>query len=76
MGDYKLLEYFENDSVQLFDLKTDIGERKDLAEAKPEIAQKMLRKLRDWRKSVGARMMEPNPDYDPAVELKKKGKKK
>ena len=67
MGDYKLLEYFENDSVQLFDLKTDIGERKDLAEAKPEIAQKMLRKLRDWRKSVGARMMEPNPDFDPAT---------
>ena len=34
-GDYKLLEYFENDTVQLFDLKNDIGEQRDLAQTCP-----------------------------------------
>ena len=29
-----------------------------------------------WREDVGAEMMRPNPDYDPAAELPKKGKKK
>jgi arylsulfatase A-like enzyme len=39
-GRYKLIEYYENGTVQLFDLENDIGERKDLAKSKPEIAQK------------------------------------
>ena len=35
MGNYKLLEYFENDTVQLFDLSSDLGEQHDLAAAQP-----------------------------------------
>ncbi len=56
-GDYKLLEYFENNSVQLFNLKKDPGERVDLAKAQPEKAAELLAALRDWRKEVSARMM-------------------
>ena len=36
----------------------------------------LRRELDAWRKDVGAEMMRPNPDYDPAAELPKKGKKK
>ncbi|MGI9543906.1 MAG: sulfatase/phosphatase domain-containing protein, partial [Cyclobacteriaceae bacterium] len=62
-GDYKLLEYYENNSVQLFNLKADIGEQHDLAESEPEKAEELRNKLHNWRKEVYAQMMEPNPDY-------------
>jgi len=64
-GDYKLIEYFENNTVQLFDLKNDVGEKNNLAAAFPERAATLRRKLQDWRNEIGARMMEPNPDYKP-----------
>ena len=57
-GDYKLLDYFENGTVQLFNLKGDIGEQDDLASREPERAAAMHAKLKAWRKEVGARMME------------------
>jgi len=56
-GRYKLLEYFENGTVHLFDLETDPGELRDLAKSRPEIAARLLAKLRKWRKDVGAEMM-------------------
>lgn len=63
-GKYKLLEYFENGTVQLFDLESDIGEENNLAETRPEIANKMRRKLHQWYKEVDAEMMPPNPGFD------------
>jgi arylsulfatase A-like enzyme len=66
-GKYKLLEYFENGSIQLFDLEADPGEHRDLAKTRPAIAQQLLDKLHRWRRDVGAEMMEPNPDYDPTA---------
>ena len=62
-GDYKLLEYFENDTVQLFNLKEDIGEQRDLAKTQPAKAAELRKMLHDWRKRVGARMQDINPDY-------------
>jgi arylsulfatase A len=62
-GDYKLLEYFENNAVQLFNLKEDIGEQHDLAESEPEKAQELREMLHQWRKDINAQMMPPNPEY-------------
>ncbi len=62
-GDYKLLEYFENGTVQLFDLSKDMGEQNDLSPAMPEKVAQLRRMLHDWRKEVSARLMQPNPDY-------------
>ena len=62
-GDYKLLEYFENNTVQLFNLREDIGERHDLSRAKPQTVARLRSMLHAWRKDVSARMMPPNPDY-------------
>ncbi len=64
-GDYKLLEYFENDTVQLFHLKEDIGEQNDLSQAEPQRVAQLRSMLHAWREDVSARMMEPNPEYDP-----------
>jgi len=62
-GDYKLLEYYENNTVQLFNLKNDIEEQHDLASSKPEIVNKLREMLHNWRKQVDAKMMDPNPEY-------------
>ena len=56
IGDYKLLEYFENGTVQLFNLKTDPGEKHDLAKIKPDKSTKLLKKLRAWQKEVAAQI--------------------
>ena len=56
LGDYKLLEYFENGTVQLFDLAEDPGEQTDLAGVEPDRAEELLGRLRAWRQSVGASM--------------------
>ena len=65
-SDYKLIEFFEDDHVELYNLKDDLSETKDLAAEKPEIAAGLRKKLADWRRKVNARMPTPNPDYDPA----------
>lgn len=66
-GDFKLLEYFENGSVQLFNLAEDIGEQKNLAATNPSKAEALRKKLHQWREDVGAQMMPPNPEYDPSA---------
>jgi arylsulfatase A len=68
-GDYKLLEYFENYTVQLFNLREDIGEQNNLADAMPEKVSELRAKLRSWRKEVDAQMNQLNPDYDPDREI-------
>ncbi|MCP4191280.1 MAG: sulfatase [Planctomycetaceae bacterium] len=55
-GKYKLLEYYENGTVQLFDLQNDIGEQHDISKENPETTQKLLKMLRDWREEVDAKM--------------------
>jgi hypothetical protein len=54
-----LLEYYENGTLQLFDLENDIGERHDLVESRPEIAQRLKKMLHDWREEVDAKMPYP-----------------
>ncbi|PXX22829.1 arylsulfatase A-like enzyme [Arenibacter sp. ARW7G5Y1] len=66
-GDYKLLEYFENGTVQLFNLRNDIGEQNDLSKIEIEKTKELKDKLHKWREKVGAKMMKPNPDYDSEV---------
>lgn len=63
VGDYKLLDHFENNTVQLFNLSKDIGEQVDLAKVEPDKAAELRSMLHAWRKDVAARMMPPNPEY-------------
>jgi arylsulfatase A-like enzyme len=62
-GEYKLIEYYENNTVQLFNLKTDIGEQHDLSSSEPEKARELRDMLHKWRADLNAQMMSPNPDY-------------
>ncbi len=53
-GHWKLLEYYEDGAVELYNLKKDIGETKDLASARPDLTAQLLSQLHDWRAQVGA----------------------
>ncbi len=64
-GNYKLIEYYENNTVQLFDLEKDLEERQDISGENPEKVNDLRQMLHKWRKDVAARMMQANPDYIP-----------
>jgi arylsulfatase A len=61
--DWKLIESLEDGSVELFDLKNDIAEQHNLADAHPMMVRQMTRMLANWRQQVDAQMPEPNPAY-------------
>lgn len=60
-GDWKLLEYFEDDHVELYNLRDDPGESRDRAAEDPARARALLGKLHAWRKEVGARLPSKKP---------------
>ncbi|MFM7148895.1 MAG: sulfatase, partial [Gemmataceae bacterium] len=64
-GRYKMIEFYQDQRRELFDLRESIGEHVNLAEKKPEVVRDLAEKLERWRKDVGARMPTPNPDYKP-----------
>ena len=62
-GDWKLIEFYEYDKIELYNLTDDLGEENDLAEKMPEKAKELREMLKAWQKKLGARMPRPNPDY-------------
>ena len=62
-GDYKLIEWFEDGKVELYNLKDDIGEQNNLVERMPEKTNQLKKMLHKWRKEVDARMPVPNPNW-------------
>jgi arylsulfatase A len=64
-GDWKLIQFYEDDHLELYNLTQDIEEKNDLAKSQPQRAQHLRQMLDEWRKSVDAKMMTPNPNYRP-----------
>lgn len=64
-GPYKLIEFFDDGHVELFNLEEDIGEQNNLAGEMPEKARALQQDLAAWRESVGADMPVENPGFDP-----------
>ncbi|MGB2823217.1 MAG: sulfatase/phosphatase domain-containing protein, partial [Phycisphaerae bacterium] len=62
-GDWKLIEFYEDMRVELYNLADDISEKNDLAAKIPWKADELRRMLHAWRKEVGAVMPKPNPNY-------------
>lgn len=60
MGDYKLIENYTNDSIELYNLKKDIGEKNNLAEKLPKKTEQLKAMLEKWRNDVDAKMPAPN----------------
>jgi len=63
-GDFKLIEWYEDGRVELYNLKDDLGEQNDLAASMPDKAAELRRMLHAWRNEVGAKMPEGEPRED------------
>ncbi len=55
-GDYKLIEWYEDNSVELYNLRDDLSEKHDLAAKMPKKAAELRRMLHKWRKQTNAKM--------------------
>jgi hypothetical protein len=64
-GDFKLIESYESGYLELYNLADDLGETNNLANAQPQRANDLARKLADWRRGLHAEMMTTNADYEP-----------
>jgi len=62
---WKLIEWYEQGRLELYDLDRDIGEKTNLADRYPDKVQALHEKLKAWRESVGAKMPSRNPNYRP-----------
>lgn len=72
-GDWKLLEFFEDNHVELYNLRNDLGETKNLAEQQPDKAKALHEKLVAWRKELHAPMPTTNTEMGkPSAAAKKR----
>ena len=65
LGNFKLMKFYEDDRVMLFDLSKDLVERNDLATSKPDVADKLRQRLEKYLANVDAQFPTTNPSYDP-----------
>jgi arylsulfatase A-like enzyme len=73
VGDMKLVEFFEDHRLELYNLKEDPGQQHDLAAAQPEVAKGLHEKLVVWRKELGAKMPTINMNREEGGVKKGKG---
>ena len=62
-GDWKLLEYLDDNRVELYNLRDDLSETTNLAGQQPARRDELRSMLHAWRESVGAQMPTPNPAF-------------
>lgn len=69
IGDYKLLDFYNQGRVELYNLKKDEGEAHNLVDKEPKKAEELLKQINIWRKTNQVNM------YDPKKEAKKQARK-
>jgi len=70
-GDFKLIEFFEDGRLELYNLALDVGEERELSAFMPEKTRELHILMQSWRESVGAYVpSELNPEYDPGRSLR------
>lgn len=67
-GDWKLIHYYEDDSEELYNLKTDLSETTDVSAENPEVLNQLNTELFDYLKKVGARFPRKDPQYNAQAE--------
>ena len=53
-GDYKLLHFYDDDTVELYDVAQDLSETTDLAQKKPQVAARLKQRLTAWLQETEA----------------------
>jgi arylsulfatase A-like enzyme len=65
-GDWLLVEFYDAENAELFNLASDVSERCDLAHLHPDMVLSMRASLDQWRRDNNAQLNVPNPDCDEA----------
>jgi arylsulfatase A-like enzyme len=61
-GDWKLIEFYHYDKVELYNLKEDIGEQNEVSKSNPAKTAELRKKLHEWQDAMNAKMPKPNPN--------------
>jgi arylsulfatase A-like enzyme len=61
VGDWKLIERYEDGRVHLYNLREDEGERRDLAAEHPDRVRELRKRLHAWYAQVDAQFLQPKP---------------
>lgn len=81
VGDFKLLEFFEDNRLELYNLRDDVGQKTNLATSMPEKTKELHDRLVAWRAEVKAPMptkrdpSQAGDDDKPSAAKKKKKRK-
>ena len=75
-GDWRLVHFFEDDRMELYNLATDPEEKNNLSATESATTAELRAKLDAWLKETGAQFPTPNPNYDAAKDAEKGPKKK
>jgi len=65
-GDWKLIQYFENNDIELYNLKDDISEKNNIVKLNTKKANELVELLNKWRKETNAPIpSDLNSEYSP-----------
>jgi arylsulfatase A-like enzyme len=64
IGKYKLIDNFQRDRQELYDLDKDISEVNDISTSNPSKARELYKILNKWREEKNVKMMVKNPDWN------------
>lgn len=62
-GKHKLIEFFEDNRVEVYDLENDPGEKADISDSRPKLTEQLRMKLHQWQQDVEAKIPRRNPDW-------------
>lgn len=62
-GDWKLIKFYDQEKVELYNLKKDPSEKIDLAKQNSAKSKELENKLLAWQKQMNAKLPKPNPNY-------------
>jgi len=60
LGDYKLVEWYDENRIELFNISKDIKEEHNIAEQNPEKAKELHELLVNWKKEISAKVLDPS----------------
>lgn len=66
-GEWKFIEHYDGDTLELYNLTTDPSETRNLASEQPRRVASMRRQLHAWIKSMNAQTNPPNPNFRPGL---------
>lgn len=64
VGEWKAIKFYHYGETELYNLKDDIGELKDLSQSQPEKLKELLAKLEAIQKETNAKLPTPNLGYN------------